>query len=85
MVAFFQKEPETEESVERIAHLLHCLLPRYRREGKNYLTIGIGCTGGRHRSVYVCQELSRVLRQRRLEPIVQNRDVHKDEFQQSET
>ena len=85
MEAFFQKEPETEESVERIAHLLRYLVPRYRREGKNYLTIGIGCTGGRHRSVYVCQELSRVLRQRGLEPIVQHRDVHKDEFQQSET
>ena len=80
LATFFQKEPETEQSVERIAQLLHYLVPKYRREGKNYLTIGIGCTGGRHRSVYVCQELSRVLRERGLQPIVQHRDVHKDEF-----
>ncbi len=77
MKAFFQKEPDTGESVERIAGLLHYLVPRYRKEGKNYLTVGIGCTGGRHRSVYVCRELSRILRERGLAPIVQHRDVHK--------
>ncbi len=77
MEAFFQKEPDTGESVERIAGLLHYLVPKYRREGKNYLTVGIGCTGGRHRSVYVCRELSRILRERGLAPIVQHRDVHK--------
>ena len=77
---FFQKEPETQESVERIASLLHYLVPKYRREGKNYLTVGIGCTGGRHRSVYVCQQLSRILRECGLQPIVQHRDVHKHAF-----
>ena len=80
LATFFQKEPETEQSVERIAQLLHYLVPKYRREGKHYLTIGIGCTGGRHRSVYVCQELSRILREHGLQPIVQHRDVHKDDF-----
>jgi len=42
--------------------LLQPLLPRYEKEGKTYLTIGIGCTGGRHRSVYIAEQLSAQLR-----------------------
>ena len=79
LATFFQKEPETGQSVERIAEFLRYLVPKYQREGKNYLTVGIGCTGGRHRSVYVCQELSRILREHGLQPIVQHRDVHKED------
>lgn len=78
LVAFFEKEPEAAESVRRIAEFLKYLLPRYRREGKHYLTVGIGCTGGRHRSVYVCQEISRMLGAGKSRPLVQHRDVHKD-------
>lgn len=44
---------DSAEFIARLGHFLEYLLPRYRREGKSYLTIGLGCTGGRHRSVAV--------------------------------
>ena len=47
---------------ERLVALLLPLLPRYDREGKSYLTIAIGCTGGQHRSVYVAERLAQWLR-----------------------
>lgn len=47
--------------MKRFSDLLTYLLPNYIREGKSYLTIGVGCTGGRHRSVAVVEELSRVI------------------------
>ena len=78
VAAFFHERSETEDSIDRISGLLCYLIPRYRKEGKHYLTVGIGCTGGRHRSVYVCQELSKGLRRHGFHPIVQHRDLHKE-------
>ncbi len=51
--------PETKEFMQRTTALLEYLLPRYEREGKSYLTIAIGCTGGRHRSVAIAEALAR--------------------------
>ena len=48
---FVVDQPEGREFVRRVADLLSYLLPRYQQEGKAYLTVAIGCTGGRHRSV----------------------------------
>jgi len=56
----------------------HYLLERYDAEGKAYLTIGIGCTGGRHRSVAVATALAERLRQSGREVNVQHRDVEKE-------
>jgi len=53
-----------EEFFERLTSLLEPLLPRFQREGKSYLTIAVGCTGGRHRSVFVAQRLGEWLRNR---------------------
>jgi UPF0042 nucleotide-binding protein len=53
--------PETQEFLLRTASLLEYVLPRYEREGKSYLTVAIGCTGGRHRSVAVAEALSKRL------------------------
>ena len=50
---YVMAEPDSEEFLSRLLEFLEYLLPRYRREGKSYLTIGFGCTGGRHRSVAV--------------------------------
>jgi len=58
------KTYEARELLSDLEQLLAHTLPRYEREGKAYLTIGIGCTGGRHRSVAVAEELSRRLRAR---------------------
>ncbi len=53
--------PEGESFLDRAASFLSFLIPQYRREGKRYLTVAVGCTGGRHRSVAVVRELARRL------------------------
>jgi UPF0042 nucleotide-binding protein len=58
---FLQEAPATNEFLERTTNLLSFLLPQYVSEGKAYLTIGIGCTGGRHRSVAVAEALRKRL------------------------
>ncbi|MDP9148832.1 MAG: RNase adapter RapZ [Myxococcota bacterium] len=53
--------PETKEFLQRARSLLEYVMPKYEREGKSYLTIAVGCTGGRHRSVAVAEALARDL------------------------
>jgi UPF0042 nucleotide-binding protein len=53
--------PQTKQFIERISNLLVYLLPHYIREGKSYLTIGFGCTGGQHRSVMIAEEVKKRL------------------------
>jgi UPF0042 nucleotide-binding protein len=53
--------PETREFLKRTRALLEYVMPRYEREGKSYLTIAVGCTGGRHRSVAVAEAIARDL------------------------
>ena len=60
--AYVAADPAYEAAVSRIEDLLLLLLPRYRAEGKSYLTIAFGCTGGRHRSVHVTQRVAARLR-----------------------
>ena len=59
--AYVMSQPEARRFVDEIVRLLGFLLPLYRREGKSYLTIGLGCTGGRHRSPTLAKELARRL------------------------
>lgn len=61
--------------VERIQEFLRFTLPLYVQEGKAYLTIAVGCTGGRHRSVVLAEELARLLREADHEVTVRHRDV----------
>jgi UPF0042 nucleotide-binding protein len=56
---FVLGRPETQTLIEKFESLFDFLLPSYIKEGKNYLTVGIGCTGGRHRSVAIANELVR--------------------------
>jgi RNase adapter protein RapZ len=67
--------PQTGAFLERVDHLLDLLLPAYVEEGKTYLTVALGCTGGRHRSVVISEELAAALRRRGFEPRVHHRDV----------
>jgi UPF0042 nucleotide-binding protein len=70
--------PETQEFLRRTRELLEYVLPKYEREGKSYLTIAIGCTGGRHRSVTVAEALARDLAVSGAAPIaVLHRDTHR--------
>jgi RNase adapter protein RapZ len=73
---YLRSFPETNEFVKKVGDLLKYLLPHYVREGKNQLTIGIGCTGGRHRSVFIVQELARNLKTKGREIHV----IHRDEL-----
>jgi UPF0042 nucleotide-binding protein len=66
---------ETREFLQRITALLDFTLPRYQREGKSYLTIALGCTGGRHRSIVLVEELRRLLDARGYRVLVRHRDA----------
>lgn len=79
VVNYLKDQPEVEETLSRFSDLLHYLLPLYQREGKSYLTVGIGCTGGRHRSVMVANELTRRLRRAGFDARAVHRDVRKAE------
>jgi RNase adapter protein RapZ len=68
-------QPEAKEFLERVEHLLNFLVPAYVNEGKSYLTIAIGCTGGRHRSVVLAEEIANSLRELGYNPSVSHRDV----------
>lgn len=72
---FVLSHKETERFLDQVDELLGTLLPAYVAEGKSYLTIAMGCTGGRHRSVVLAEELARRLRDRRARPSVFHRDV----------
>jgi UPF0042 nucleotide-binding protein len=77
VIAFLEKQDEAEETIRRFTDLMEYLLPLYRREGKSYLTIGIGCTGGRHRSVMVAERLGKALKKDDFDVSVAHRDVQK--------
>ncbi len=59
---YIRSFPQTAEFIERVAGLLKFLLPHYMHEGKSYLTIAFGCTGGQHRSVMMAEEFTKLLR-----------------------
>jgi UPF0042 nucleotide-binding protein len=71
------EQPATEEFLQELTNLLELLLPGYIREGKSYLTIGIGCTGGHHRSVVIAEELGKLLGSHGYPVRVHHRDVER--------
>jgi len=73
--AYVLECPEAREFLKRLEEMLAFLLPLYQREGKAYLTLAVGCTGGRHRSVAVAEYLRRLLRTEGYEVTVRHRDV----------
>ncbi len=72
---YIRADPAYEDAVSRIEDLLLLLLPRYKAEGKSYISIAFGCTGGRHRSVHVTERVSGRLRQAGFSPTVTHRDL----------
>ena len=68
-------QPETKKFLRKLDDLFSLLLPAYVKEGKSYLSIAVGCTGGRHRSVVLAEELAGLLRKRGFEPTVHHRDL----------
>jgi RNase adapter protein RapZ len=74
---YIRSFPQTQEFIDRISDLLVYLLPHYVHEGKSYLTIGFGCTGGQHRSVMIAEEVGQHLRQAGYKVKVVHRDSPK--------
>jgi UPF0042 nucleotide-binding protein len=68
-------QPDAKQFLEKVEDLLIFLIPRYQEEGKSYLSIGLGCTGGRHRSVALAVELATWLGSRGITANVRHRDA----------
>lgn len=75
--AYVHADPGFEPFFDSLTNLLEPLLPRYRAEGKSYLTVGIGCTGGRHRSVYTSETLGKWFANHGWPAHVRHRDLDK--------
>jgi UPF0042 nucleotide-binding protein len=74
---YIRSFPQTVEFIERISDLLVYLLPHYIREGKSYLTIAFGCTGGQHRSVMMAEQIRKNLANAGFKVKVSHRDIVK--------
>jgi len=72
---YIRSFPQTGEFIDRISDLLIYLLPHYIREGKSYLTISFGCTGGHHRSVFIANEINKRLKKAGFSVRESHRDV----------
>ena len=73
--AYIKQDPAYDAALAQIESLLLLLLPRYRAEGKSYVTVAFGCTGGRHRSVHVAERVAARLRDAGFSPTVAHRDL----------
>jgi UPF0042 nucleotide-binding protein len=74
---FLMNQPDTSEFLDRFLGFVEFLIPRYQQEGKSYLTISIGCTGGRHRSVFIVEVLRKFLAEKTFSLKVTHRDMGK--------
>lgn len=77
VIAYLEKSSEVKETITRFEDLLDYLVPLYQREGKSYVTIAVGCTGGKHRSVAIANELGKHLNRKGHHARVVHRDVKK--------
>lgn len=75
VAAYVQADPAYDAAIASFETMLLTLLPRYRAEGKSYVTIAFGCTGGRHRSVHVAERMGAWLRDQGFSPTIQHRDL----------
>lgn len=75
---FLESYPETHEFLDHVMGLLEFVVPRYASEGKSYISIYLGCTGGRHRSVYLAEEVAKRLSEGGRPARVQHRDIDKE-------
>lgn len=77
VINFLVKNPVTKEFLKKYIEMINMLIPLYIREGKSYLTIAIGCTGGRHRSVFIADYISKALNGRGFKVSEFHRDMRK--------
>ncbi len=72
---FVKRAPETQKFLEKYLSLLEYLIPLYEKEGKSYLTIAVGCTGGRHRSVTIAEDISNHIKKLNRKITLTHRDI----------
>jgi UPF0042 nucleotide-binding protein len=77
VVEYLNAQPETGEFLKRLVDFVDYLIPQYEKEGKSYVTISVGCTGGHHRSVFVIDELARHFQSKEYRVRVTHRDSEK--------
>jgi UPF0042 nucleotide-binding protein len=77
---YIEGDPGYADFFRRLIGFIEPLLPRYRAEGKSYLTIAIGCTGGRHRSVYIAEKLGAWLVERGHRATIRHRELERDKI-----
>jgi UPF0042 nucleotide-binding protein len=75
---FVLQQHETLDFLEKYTDLLDYLIPLYEKEGKAYLTIAVGCTGGRHRSVVIARMLFKHIQQTRAHVAISHRDINQE-------
>jgi RNase adapter protein RapZ len=75
VAAYIRSFPQTEEFLGKVTDLMLYLLPNYIKEGKSYLTVGFGCTGGQHRSVMMAEEIAKRLRKAGYQVKAAHRDM----------
>jgi len=75
---YVMKQEETQAFLDELGTMFELLLPAYVREGKSYLSIGVGCTGGRHRSVVIAAEVARLLERLGFPARVHHRDLERE-------
>jgi UPF0042 nucleotide-binding protein len=78
VVEYVMGRAGTVEFLAELDRLLELTLPGFEQEGKAYLSIGIGCTGGRHRSVVIAEQVAEMLRRHGSRPVVHHRDIERD-------
>lgn len=72
---YIESDPDLAGFMKKFQGLIKPLLPRYLKEGKSYLTIAVGCTGGKHRSVYVAEQMAKWLKSERYTTHIDHRDM----------
>ena len=77
VIKYLRNNSDVSETINKFYEVMEYLLPFYAQEGKSYVTVGIGCTGGRHRSVMVANELNRLLKKSGFNVSAAHRDVTK--------
>jgi UPF0042 nucleotide-binding protein len=79
VVRYMKRQPDTDVFLKKLRGFLGYVLPRYVKEGKSYLTVGVGCTGGRHRSVMIANALGQWLERQGYPVKVRHRDLRQEQ------